>query len=155
MLRARLSGVAGFLRSAEALTVHPSSSRVFFQAGQQWREVRQPSSPCPGSAMGRGTAKCGHPCLIQQWDLNSEKPGLSRGGRKDSLEGEGVGDAMQELQSVDALTRRAVPGARLWASPRCSCPSPAFASPLFMMVLQDPTSQHIPCICWSWRGRNQ
>lgn len=144
--------MAGSLRSVEALTIHPSSSRVFFQVVQQWREVRQPSSPCPGSAMGRGTDKCGHPCPIQEWDLSSEKPGLSRGGRKGSLEGEGVGDTKQELQAVDALTRRAAPGARLWVSSRFSCPSPGFASTLFRMVLHDPTLQHISCILLELEG---
>lgn len=59
--------------------------------------------------MGRGTGKCSHSCPIQQWDLSSEKPGLSMGGRKASLDGEGVGDTKKELQSVDALTRRAIP----------------------------------------------
>ena len=89
--------VARSLRPAEALTILPSSSRVFFQAVQQWKAGRHSSSPYPGSAMCRVDRQVWS-CPIKQWeDLGSEKPGLSRSGRKESLEGKGVGEIKQEV----------------------------------------------------------
>lgn len=146
--------MAGSLRSVGALTIHPSSSRVFFQAVQQWRQMKQPSSPCPGSAMGRGTGTCGHSCPIQQWDLSREKPGLSRGGRKAPLEGERVGDTKQELLWMPCQGEQS-----LWVSSWITQVLLPGSWLCFSLFQNDPPRAHITAhplpSCWRWRGRNQ
>lgn len=169
--------MARSLRPVEALVILLSSSRVFFQAVQQWKKVRHLSSPYPGSSVCRVDSQVCSPLSHQTEDLGSEKPGLHRCRRKESREREGVGKTECEIrlsENCGLWVPWQVPllqgeQSLMHTSPVCHAvdllldhpDSPAEVLVHFSSLCSGPPeprphiTSHPLLSGWSWRGENQ